>query len=599
MEGKGANPDAIGAKVYVYQKGTSQFLQQMPNRGFQSSSDLTLVFGLNTNPAIDSLVVIWPDDQKQLLRSPTSDTTLVLRYSQAKDRWQAPPKQALPTPIQDITAASNIRFVHKENDFVDYYRDGLLKQKFSTQGPALAVGDANGDGLDDVYLGGAAGQVGQLYFQTPGGTFKPASQEAFKAAIASEEVAALFFDADGDKDLDLYLVMGGNEFVESNPVLSDRLYRNDGKGNFTFDGQALPVLYDSGACVTAADFDKDGDLDLFVGTRLVPGQYGYDPRSRLLVNNGKGIFTDQSQAKMSQLSDLGMVTDARWEDLDKDSYPDLVIVGDWMPVTVYKNEKGKSLTRTDIPTLMKSNGWWNSITPTDIDGDGDMDFVLGNLGKNTKMVASVDKPAQLYTNDFDRNGSVEQIITCYNTDGRSYPMVLKPDLQKVLPVIKKKFVKHSDFAGKTIDEIFTSEQMQNVVKKVVYNPNTSLLINNGNFTFDLRALPIQAQLSPVFGSTSLDYDNDGQKDLLLTGNFYDVLPEIGRYDSNYGLVFRGAGKGQFSTVLPAQSGFRVSGQVRKMQLVRGANGRQMLVLAKNNEPAQVFVLPPAVSQKIQ
>jgi enediyne biosynthesis protein E4 len=599
LEGQGANPDGIGTKVFLYQKGASQYLQQMPNRGFQSSSDLTLVFGLNANPVIDSLVVIWPDARRQLLRAPAADTTLTLRQSSANGTWQAPASPEIQPMITDITSTANLAFTHKENDFVDYYRDGLLKQKFSTQGPALAVGDVNGDGLDDVYFGGAAGQKSQLYVQNVSGTFRPLAQSSFDLAAPSEEVAALFFDADGDKDLDLYVVMGGNEFVESDAKLLDRLYRNDGRGNFTYDPQAIPQLFDSGACVTAADFDRDGDLDLFVGTRLVPGQYGYDPRSRLLVNNGKGVFADQSQSKMSQLADLGMVTDAYWEDLDKDSYPELLIVGDWMPVTIYKNEKGKSLTRYDIPSLMKSNGWWNSITPTDIDGDGDTDFVLGNLGRNTKMVASEDRPAQLYTNDFDRNGSVEQIITCYNADGKSYPMVLKPDLQKVLPVIKKKFVKHSDYAGKTIDELFTSEQMRNVVKKVVYNPNTSVLINNGSLSFDLRALPVEAQLAPVFGVAALDYNGNQQKDLLLTGNFYDVLPEIGRYDANRGVLLEGLGKGNYRSVLSSQSGFRVQGQVRKMRLVRGANGRQMLVLAKNNERAQVFLLPNQADNRIQ
>lgn len=596
LEGKGANPDAIGAKVFVYQKGTSQYLQQMPNRGFQSSSDLTLVFGLNTATEIDSLVVIWPDDKKQLIRNPKADTTLTLRHAQANDLWKPIPKPVIDTPFKDITSRASLNFVHQENDFVDYDRDGLLKQQYSTQGPALAVGDVNGDGLDDVYFGGAAGQESRLNIQQANGTFKSASQEAFKQASASEEVAALFFDADGDKDLDLYVVMGGNEFLDKNPALQDRLYLNDGKGNFTLKADALPALFDSGACVTAADIDKDGDMDLFVGSRLIPGQYGYDPKSRLLLNDGKGRFSDQS-TRLSQLSDLGMVTDARWQDLNGDSYPDLIVVGDWMPVTIYRNEKGQKLTRLDIPSLLRSNGWWNSIYPTDIDGDGDLDFVLGNLGKNSKIVASEDRPAQLYTNDFDGSGTVEQIITCYGKDGRSYPMVLKPDLQKVLPVIKKRYVKHSNYAGRTIDELFTTEQMQGVVKKVVYTPATSVLINNGNFSFNLQALPMEAQLSPVYGTLAMDYNNDNQKDLLLTGNFFDVLPEIGRYDSNYGLVLKGQ-KGTYTRVAPFESGFRVSGQVRKMQLVRGANGQQMVVLAKNNDKAQLFLVsPPAGKDK--
>jgi enediyne biosynthesis protein E4 len=596
LQGTGGNPNGIGAKVYVHQPQGTQYLQQMPNRGFQSSSDLTMVFGLNSSATIDSVTVIWPDDRMQVLRQPAADTTLLLRQQQAQGIWQAPAVPAARSlPFTEATSTTRLAFEHRESDFVDFNRDGLLKQKYSTQGPALAVDDVNGDGLEDVYFGGAAGQLSQLYLQTAQGTFSPASSAAFEAARAAEEVAALFFDADGDGDQDLYVVMGSNEFMSDDPLLRDRLYRNDGRGGFAYDPGALPEALHSGACVRAADFDQDGDLDLFVGSRLVPGRYGHDPLSQLLVNDGKGHFADRAPALLSQLTDLGMVTDARWEDLDKDSWPDLIVVGDWMPVTIYKNEKGKKLTRYDLPALMNSNGWWNCIYPEDIDGDGDTDFVLGNLGRNSRLVAAPDQPAQLYVNDFDRNGSVEQIITCYNRDGRSYPMVLKPDLQKVLPVIKKKFVKHADYAGKSIEELFTPEQMRGVVKKVVYNPNTSLLINNGGFNFELKPLPLEAQLSPIYGISTLDYNGDGQKDILLTGNFFDVLPELGRYDSSYGLVLRGQGSHAFEAVPPAQTGFRVSGQVRRMQVVRGSGDQRWLVLAKNNDKAQVMSYMPATA----
>jgi enediyne biosynthesis protein E4 len=592
LKGMGANPHAIGAKVYVYQKGQTQYLQQMPNRGFQSSSDLNLVFGLGNNAQIDSLTVIWPDDKKQSLKNIQSDTELTLDYKAANQIWKIPDPKAAISPLKDITKTSGIDFLHEENNFVDYNRDGLLKQMYSTQGPALAVGDINGDGLDDAYIGGGAGKPRALFVQEANSTFKKSTQASFANPSGADETAATFFDADGDKDLDLYVVTGGNEFMKGEGVLADVLYFNDGKGNFWV-SNGLPNILENGSCVTAADYDRDGDQDLFVGTRMISGQYGYNPQSYLLQNDGKGNFSDVTKQVMMN-NQLGMVTDARWIDMNKDGYPELIAVGDWMPIMILENQKGKfpqSLNRS-IPN---SNGWWNVLEPTDIDGDGDIDFVVGNLGRNTKLQCTEKEPAQLYVNDFDRNGSVEQIIVCYNPDGKAYPMVLKPDLQKVLPIIKKRFVKHADYAGQPIEAVFTNEQMAGVQKRSASQPNTSLLINNGKGEFEMQALPLEAQLSPIFGIVTTDYDRDGKMDILLTGNFFDVLPEIGRYDANDGLVLKGTGKDaqghpKFVVVKPAQSGFKVQGQVRRMRKVKTANGKELIILAKNKDKAQVFGL---------
>lgn len=592
LKGVGANPHAIGAKVYVHQKGQTQYLQQMPNRGFQSSSDLNLVFGFGQTSQIDSLTVIWPDDKKQTLKTVKVDTEITLDYKAAKELWKIPIPKATVAPFRDITGPSGLEFLHQENDFVDYNRDGLLKQMYSTQGPALAVGDINNDGLDDAYIGGGAGKPRALFIQNTTGTFSKANQPSFANPAVADETAALFFDADGDKDVDLYVVTGGNEFLSDDEVLADALYLNDGKGNFTV-STGLPNIRANGSCVTAADYDRDGDQDLFVGTRMISGQYGYNPQSYLLQNDGAGHFSDVTKQVMTN-NQLGMVTDARWVDLDKDSYPELIAVGDWMPIMILQNQKGKfpqSLNRT-IPN---SNGWWNVLEPADIDGDGDMDFVIGNLGRNTKLQCSEKEPAQLYVNDFDHNGSVEQIIVCYNPDGKAYPMVLKPDLQKVLPVIKKRFVKHADYAGQSIEAVFTNEQLSGVQKRTASQPNSSLLINTGKGNFELRALPWEAQLAPIFGITTTDYDHDGKLDILLTGNFFDVLPELGRYDANDGLILKGTGKGsngepQFVAVKPAQSGFSVTGQVRRMRKARTSNRKELIILAKNKDKAQVFEL---------
>ncbi len=592
LKGTGKNPHAIGAKVYIHQKGQTQYLQQMPNRGFQSSSDLNLVFGLGTNPAIDSLTVIWPDDKTQSFKNVKADNELTLDYATAKSLWKLPIAQNTKTPFNNVTGASGLDFQHEENAFVDYNRDGLLKQMYSTQGPALAVGDINGDGLDDAYIGGGSGKKHALFAQQPNGSFVETSKATFASPSIADETAATFFDADGDKDLDLYVVSGGNEFMTGDAILADMLYINDGKGNFTL-SKGLPNAFENGSCAAVGDYDHDGDLDLFIGSRMISGKYGLNPRSYLLQNDGKGNFKDATRETMSN-NQLGMVTDARFVDLNKDGFPELVAVGDWMPIMILQNRKGK-FPQSQNTAIQHSNGWWNTLEPADVDGDGDMDFIVGNLGRNSKLQCSEKEPAELYINDFDRNGSVEQIITCYNSDGKTYPMVLKPDLQKVLPVIKKRFVRHEDYGGKTIDAIFSREQMDGVQKKVAYEANTSLLINDGKGGFTLQSLPLAAQFAPIFGIVATDYDKDGKVDILLTGNFFDVLPEMGRYDANDGLVLRGMGKDktgqlQFETLKSAQSGFLVKGQVRKMQKARGATGKEYIILAKNKDKVQVVGL---------
>lgn len=589
LKGTAKNLNGIGATITVYQQGSKKVLQQMPNRGFQSSSDHQLVFGLGQNATIDSLMIVWPDDKMQVLQNPKADVSLTLDYKNANQVFKVIEPYSKNLLFTDITNGT-LDYTHQESNFVDYDRDVLLKQKYSTQGPAIAVGDVNGDGLDDIYFGGAAGQAKKLYIQQKNGKFLESNQADFSFDGTTENTDAVFFDADKDGDLDLFVVTGSNEFEINASELHDVLYLNDGKGNFKRDLR-FPAINENGSCVAVADFDKDGDLDMFVGSRMIPGKYGMNPPSNLYINDGTGEFKNMSKRFMPQINELGMVTDAEWLDIDKDGFEDLIITQDWGGIVIFKNEKGRTLTLKE--TIKNSESNWNSLKPADIDGDGDLDFIVGNLGANTKLKASVEYPAYLDVNDFDKNGTVEQIISCVTEDGNTYPMVLKAELQKALPMIKKRFIKYTDYANKPISDIFTAEQMKDGIRKKIVTTQTSFLINDGKGNFSLKALPMQAQLSPIFAIETGDFNNDGILDIVLAGNFFDVLPEWGRFDANYGLLLQGKGKGEFEAVSPNNSGFRTQGQVRKMYKVKTTihnpnTTEEMLVLAKNNDKAQIF-----------
>jgi len=583
FKGYSKNLNGIGSKVKVYQKGKTQYLQQMPNRGFQSSVDLNLVFGLGNTSEIDSVQITWQDDKMQMIKNVKSNTVLIADYKNANLIF-TPEKHNLQKPFFDVTAQTKINYKHAESNFVDYKRDPLLKQMYSTQGPAMATGDVNGDGLEDVYLGGGAGQIKKLYIQQKDGTFKDNFSKILAIDSLSEDVDALFFDADNDKDLDLFVVTGSNEFISGANELSDKFYLNDGKGDFT-KSTSFPDINENGSCVAASDFDNDGDIDLFVGSRMVSGKYGYDPMSFLFINDGTGNFKNYTK-RLLQKNELGMITGASWQDLDNDKFPELILSGDWMPIKIFKNKQGKGFEKE--MDIENSSGWWNTIEAADVDNDGDMDFVLGNLGNNSRITASKELPAELYVSDFDKNGTIEQIINCAGEDGKLHPMVLKHDLQMQMPEVKKKFLKYSDYAGKSVNEIFSEDQLKTAIVKKVNQSKSCFLINNGNFKFALKEMPYQVQWSPIAAIETLDYNKDGFLDIILTGNFFDVLPELGRYDANYGLVLKGKGKGNFEVLNPAQTGFFVRGQVRKIRSIKTANGKNIILIAKNNEALQVI-----------
>ena len=581
LAGDSANPFAIGARVTLHAKHT-QFMQELePTRGFQSSVDYTLTFGVGRIDTLESLTVDWPDGRTSVVSHVGTNQRLTIREQDANLTARRPVgPSARPPVFRDVTAQVGLDFVHHENDFVDFDREPLMPKMVSTEGPFVTVADVNGDGLDDFFIGGAKGQPSALYVQRPNGTFVATNRALFEADRISEDLGAAFFDANGDGKLDLYVVTGGDEFSALAPGLEDRLYLGDGHGKLRKTANQLPPLFTSGSRVAVSN------EYVFVGGRVVPGRYGIDPPSTLLRNDGHGKFTDVTAQVAPGLARIGMVTDALWVDVDGDRRLDLVVVGEWMPITIFHNT-GTRLERVATRGLEHSAGWWNRIIPGDFNSDGRIDFVLGNLGLNTRLHASPAQPARMYVKDFDGNGFPEQIVTCYE-NGVSYPLALRDELTAALPYLKPRYPKYSDYAGQTVEQIFGSALGDAVVKQAETFA-TALALSNGDGSFTLVPLPHEAQIAPVYGIVAGDFNRDGKLDLLLAGNFDGVQPAIGRMSASYGLLLWGDGHGGFRPVPAAASGFVVPGgsQARDIQRLRTRSG-DLYIVARNNDRPLFF-----------
>ena len=599
LKGSGANTAGIGAKVVIKQGGKVQMLEQYPTRGFQSSVDPRLHFGLGTSTQIDSLIVTWPDRRMQVLTNVAVDRALTLSQQDAIGagvaaaatagaRWAA--GASAPTPallFSDVTDRLALDFTHRENRFYDFHREPLIPHLLSTEGPAVAIGDVDGDGRDDIYVGGAKWQAGRLFIQRPDGSFRVSSQRAFQRDSLSEDVDAVFFDANGDGRPDLYVVSGGNEFEHDDAPLQDRLYVNDGGGHFHRDTLALPRLAESGSCVVPGDFNGDGRLDLFVGRRVVARHYGVTPRSYLLENDGTGHFRDVTLEKAPALAQVGMVTSAAWVDYDHDGKLDLIVVGEWMPVRVFHQENGRLVDRTAEAGLAGTEGWWNSVTVADLNGDGRPDLVLGNLGRNSYLQASPSEPTRMYVGDFGHNGTLEQILTFYK-HGVSYPLWGRDELLSLIPSLRDKYPSYAAFGASRIEDILPASELKQATLREARVFASSVALNNGNGTFTLRPLPAEAQFSPIRAVLVDDFDGDGRPDLLVGGNMYGVPPVLGRYDASYGLLLSGKGDGRFEAVDMERSGIVIDGEVRHLGLLRQAGGGRLIVVARNNDKLQVL-----------
>ncbi|MFC0261495.1 VCBS repeat-containing protein [Fontibacter flavus] len=588
LKGKPGNTAAVGTQIRVLAGDQSFYQENMPNRGFQSSVDPRLNFGLGNISKIDVLQVRWPDGKITLVHELETNQTITLSWEDAEEpsdefRFFNEPQDQI---FKKLRADEILDFKHQENQVVDFDRDRLTYHMLSTEGPKAVWGDVNGDSLEDVFLGGAKGFPGQLFLQQLNGKFRKSQQEAFVEDRFSEDTHGIFHDFNGDGYLDLYVASGGNESGFGALDLSDRLYLNDGKGNFTKSlDSGLNAFKNSTAVVGLIDANQDGIMDVLVGSRVVPFLYGVNPSSQILISDGKGSFKDGTAEFAPELKEIGMVTDAAVVDYDGDGKEDLILVGEWMAPTFFR-QTGTQLERIEMPDMAKYKGWYQSIAVGDFNGDGRLDFVLGNHGLNTRFKTSEENLIRMFVNDYDQNGSVEHLFA-QKQGGRHIPFTLKHQLEMQVPSIKKRFLKYSAYNDKFLEDIFTPQELKNAMMQEVNYFSSSVMMNKGAGNYEILPLPRMAQRSWMYSVLVTDVNDDGIQDILMAGNLKGAKPEVGQYDGSYGEVLLGKGDGSFDYIPNREHGLQLHGDIRDLHVLE-IRGERMLMVVKNDDAIEFW-----------
>ncbi len=598
--GRKPNTLGIGAQIRVLLGDKTLYQEAYFTRGYQSSVEPVITLGTGKTTVIPEVTVQWSDGTVSTLTNVKTNTLLEISQDKATEGGKATESLYQAPLVQDVSDKSGIDFVHHENNYIDFKVQRLAPYQLSRLGGMLAKGDVSGDGNDDIYFGGAAGQGGELFFGQNDGTFKKAVTQPGYAERASEDMGACFFDADGDKDLDLYVVSGGAEFMIEDPFYQDRLYINDGIGNFTRAYGAVPQEATSGSTVVAADYDHDGDKDLFVGGRLVPQYYPFIPKSCVLRNDTRsGVikFTDVTASLSKELNKAGMISSATWADINADGWEDLVVAGEWMPVKIFVNEQGKSFRNdTEAAGLQPYSGWWSAVAVTDVDSDGDLDILAGNAGTNLQMKASQQEPMQCYSQDMNADGQTDPIL-CYYIQGKSYPMPSRDELLEQVTPLRKKFVKYDDYGKAGIEDILDKEMRKKSYVAEVTTLESVWFENTGNGKFVMKPLPAITQASCVNAFVTDDFDGDGTTEVLVAGNFYPYRVQLGRSDASFGTLLRFA-NGAASVYAP-QSPLWLSGDIRGAAVLHFAQGGRRLVVSRNDDKPGVYNMPVGKAPAIQ